>query len=231
MGGVNREQAGLRLETVAAAVASCQPMLRVTREGTEFVIRGRYQLNEQVAETPANAPISIYDVEIWLTANFPQTEPRVFEVGRRIPRDIDRHMFSNGRCCVTVWEAWLATAPQISFEAFLTGPLHEFFLSQFWYELKGEWPFGEWSHGLKGLEEAYAEVLQVPNDGARLRAYLDVLCRQRPKGRRPCPCGSGRRLRDCHRERVMALHHKIPPPLAARMWHRVSRAGRTRPVH
>lgn len=222
---MSRETTGLRLDTVRAALAAYQPELRVTREGGVFIVRGRYQVHEQATVPRTTPPISMYDIEIRVTADFPKTEPRVFETGRRIPRDIDRHMFSNGRCCVTVWEAWLATAPHVSFAAFLTGSLHEFFLSQFWYEVNGEWPFGEWSHGVEGLEEAYAGALGIPHDG-RLRAYLDVLCRQRPQGRRPCPCGSGRRLRDCHRERLMALHQKIPPPLATRMWHRVSGAGR-----
>ena len=227
MGRVKNRPISLWLDNVTAVLASYQPELRASRKGTEILILGRYQLHDESAVVLTKAPISTYDVEIWLATDFPKTEPWVFEVGRRIPRDLDRHMFSNGRCCVTVWEAWLATAPQVSFEAFLTGPVHEFFLSQFWYELNGEWPFGEWSHGLEGLREAYAEIFENPRDGTRLRAYLEVLSRERPKGHWPCPCGSGRRLRNCHRERVIALHHRIPPPLATRMLHRVSRPGRT----
>ena len=218
---MTRKPVGLQLDTVTAALASCQPALKATDVGDKYVIQGRFHVHERITGAPTDPPISIYEVEIWLFPEFPDTEPRVFEIGRRIPRDLDRHMFSDGGCCVTVWEAWLATAPRTSFEAFLNGPLREFFLSQFWYELNGEWPFGEWSHGMKGLEEAYAAVLRVPSEGRRVRAYLDVLSRQRPKMRRPCPCGSGRRLRDCHCKEIMALHQQIPPPLAARMWRRV----------
>ena len=218
---MKRKPAGLRLEDVNAVLASCQPELYAVDEGQEFVIRGKYQLRERVAGDDPSPPIAEYDIEMGLVKDFPKIEPRVFEVGRRIPREVDRHVSSDGTCCVTVWEVWLTTAPDASFEAFLTGPIYEFFLSQFWYEINGEWPFGEWSHGQTGLEEACSEVLGLPDEEDQLCAYLRVLSKQRPKGHWPCPCGSGRRLRDCHRERVVALHEKIPPPLATRMLVRV----------
>ena len=207
-------------------LASCQPELYAVDEGREVVIRGKYQLREQVTGHDPSPPIAKYDIEMGLAKDFPKTEPQVFEVGGRIPREVDRHVSSDGTCCVTVWEVWLAIAPQVSFEAFLTGPVHEFFLSQLWYELHGEWPFGEWSHGVKGVEEACAQVLGIPGNGGRLCAYLVVLTKQVPKGHWACPCGSGKRLRDCHFEQVVELHRKIPPPLATRVLGRL--AGKRR---
>ena len=228
MGKVERKLRGLRLEDVRLVLTCCQPELYAVQEGREIVVRGKYQLHERVATPGTAPPICRYDVHIRLVTDFPKTEPRVFEVGGRIPREIDRHVSWDGTCCLTVWEVWLATAPDVSFEAFLTGPAYEFFLSQFYYEINGEWPFGEWSHFQKGFEEACAEVLGLPDEENQLYAYLEVLSKQRPKGHWSCPCGSGKRLRDCHREGVMALHEKIPPPLATRMLDRMS-PGRRRP--
>ena len=108
-------------------------------------------------------PIAEFDIEVILSRRFPAKEPRVFEIGGRIPRDQDRHINQDGDCCITIWEHWLATTEKHSIAAFLNGPLHQFFLGQYLFEKTGKWPFGEYPHGEEGLQEAYADVLVVPN--------------------------------------------------------------------
>ena len=52
------------------------------------------------------SPYDFYEVVIGVAPAFPWTEPVVFEVGGRIPRSSDRHVFvDHGNCCVGVWEA------------------------------------------------------------------------------------------------------------------------------
>jgi hypothetical protein len=152
---------------------------------------------------------------------YPDVEPKVLEVGGRIPRLPDRHIDPDGDCCVTVWEHWLACANDHSYAAFLNGPLNEFFLGPYSYETTGKWPFGERPHGIRGLEEAYAEALGVVNKKRDLIYHLRLLSLDWPKGHWLCPCGSGVRLRYCHRDDLMALHQKVPPHLAKRMLRRL----------
>lgn len=165
-------------------------------------------------------PISEFDIEVVLSPRYPNREPKVFEVGGRIPRDSDHHVNTEGDCCITVWERWLASTGDHSFAAFLNGPLHQFFLGQYCFEKTGKWPFGEHAHGRQGLEDAYAEALGITNK-KNLRSYLRLLSQERPKGHWPCPCGNGKRLRDCHTGDLKALHEKIRPHLAKRMLRRL----------
>jgi hypothetical protein len=70
------------------------------------------------------------------------------------------------------------------------------------------WSFGQWAQGPKGIFQFYRELLQT-SDLRVISTYLDYLSAKRVKGHWPCPCKSGRRLRDCHFKQVQNLRHKI----------------------
>jgi hypothetical protein len=216
----------LTLEEVKSAIAFDQPKLKAEQRGSDIVIRGSYLLFEDgVIANPAG-PISEFGVEIVAPSGFPYLEPKVFETGGRIPRSADRHVNHDGDCCVTVWEHWLVCAPDRSFATFLNGPVREYFLAQYWYEKTGKWPFGERAHGHDGLQEAYAEALGTANKKEGLTYRLRLLSKEWPKGHWLCPCGSGKLLRHCHRDELMALHKRIPPRIARQMLSRLKSQGR-----
>ena len=211
----------LTLKEVKAAIAFDQPKLRAAPDGDDIRISGRYLLMENGAVANPAGPISEFDVVIVLPPCYPDREPKVFEVGGRIPRHNDRHVNHDGDCCITVWEHWLASTDDRSFASFLNGPLYQFFLGQFWFEKTGKWPLSEHAHGKEGLQEAYAEVLGVPNKKKDVLYHLRLLSQDWPKGHWLCPCGSAQQLRHCHRSDLMVLHKKVPPRLARRMLRRL----------
>lgn len=221
MGKVVGKSRRLTLETVQATIAFDQPKLQAERSGTDILISGTYLLYEADGVARPGGPITTFDVSIVLSSCFPREEPKVFEVGGRIPRIADRHVNPAGDCCITIWEHWLASAEDLSFAAFMTGPIHEFFIAQYVYEQTARWPFGERAHGAVGLVEAYAELLGIQPDKTTVVAYLRLLTSDWPKGHCSCPCGSNKRLRHCHRDELMALHRRIRPSLAQRMVQRM----------
>jgi hypothetical protein len=219
---VGRPAPRLTLEEVRAAIAFDQPKLRASVEGAHIRVEGSYLVFEKDVVAAPAGPITAFDIRMELPAAYPRLEPKVFEVGGRIPRKADRHINPDGDCCVTVWEHWLATAQDRSVAGYFGGPLHEYFLGQFWFEKTGRWPFGERAHGTPGLEEAYADALGIPNKRKRLLYHLRLLSQEWPKGHWPCPCGSGDRLRHCHADQMMAMHRRIPPEIARRMLARLA---------
>jgi hypothetical protein len=221
LGTVVNTSKRLTLEEVQAAIGFDQPKLRAARDGSNILVRGSYLLFENGAVANPAGPMSEFDIKMVVSERFPKREPKVFEVGGRIPRHSDYHINPDGDCCVTVWENWLVCADDHSFAAFLDGPLHEFFLGQYWFEKTGKWPFGERTHGPKGLEEAYADALGISHKKKDLIYHLRLLSKDWPKGHWLCPCDSGKRIRHCHRDDLMALHQKIPPRIANRMLRRL----------
>lgn len=212
----------LSLENVQAAIAFDQPKLRALARDRSIHVEGTYLVFEHGVVAAPSGPITEFDIEMVFPERYPRQEPKVFEVGGRIPRTPDRHVNCAGDCCVTVWEHWLATATDHSITSFLNGPMNEYFLAQFCVEKTGKWPFGERPHGVAGLEEAYADALGIPNRRESLLYHLRLLSQDWPKGHWPCPCGSDQRLRHCHRDRIMTIHRRISPVLARGMLKRMT---------
>ena len=211
------------IETVAAKY---QPELKATKVGEFILLSGIF-----VVSAP-EGPYDSFNVEIHVLPSFPFHEPKVFEVGNRIPKVADRHVYPNvGNCCLCVWEEWLLCSPKHSFEAFLTGVLHDYFVGQTCFEAKGEWPFGERSHGVLGILESYADILCLNTNNIEIIAeHLTVLSRDELKGHCFCPCGSGKRLRNCHLDRIKELKERIQPNMAKRMLGQIKVKSKGKPA-
>lgn len=155
-----------------------------------------------------------YLVDIELPRDYPTGVPVVREVGERIPQDADHHMSADGTACVLLpderWRVWPKGSTLLQF---LEGPVRNFFLGQSLFELGDAWPFGQWGHGADGIREYYSDLLATEVARVIVR-YLDLLASKKIKGHRVCPCGSGKRLRDCHRSIIDDLSPKIPPEIA-----------------
>lgn len=212
-----RKPKGLSLKDVKSAISFDQPKLLAEQSNDNIVIKGKFVLVDRNSFPDPAGPLAEYDILLEVTNRFPIDEPKLFEVGGRIPREPERHINTDGSCCVCVWEYWLAREENPSFEAYLNGPVYSFFISQFTYEQTGQWPFGEWRHGVHGLEEAYSEILNIPCDREKVIAYLEVLSMEWPKGHLLCPCGSGKIIRECHSRDLLDLHQRLAPQLAKRM--------------
>tara|TARA_R110002124_G_scaffold285595_1_gene464348 strand:+ start:1045 stop:1494 length:450 start_codon:yes stop_codon:yes gene_type:complete len=147
----------------------------------------------------------------------------VFETGGRIPKIADRHVFEDDKnCCLGVWEEWLFKSQDRSASSFIVGPLHDYFLSQCWYEATSEWPFGDRSHGNLGVLEEFCELLSIDVDHGQAVSHLKLLCRKTIKGHAACPCGSGKRLRSCHSKKLADLSDWTFPSMAKRMLSRLN---------
>jgi len=62
---------------------------------------------------------------------------------------------------------------------------------------------------VEGVIEYYGESLGINNRQSAVE-FMKLLARKnRPKGHEICPCGSGERLRNCHRELLYSTREKI----------------------
>lgn len=203
------------LSEIEAAVAELQPQLAIIKSGSEIELAGPFVLRSN------EGPFDEYQVRILAFDGFPQVEPKVYETAGRIRRSPDLHVNSDGDCCLTVWEEWLVVASGTSFGDFLSGPVHEYFLNQWWFARTGRWRFGQRSHGARGIVEAYADVLGIQPIQRDVIYYLRLLSKDWPKGHWCCPCGCGIKLRNCHREELKKLHRSVRPKMASRMLRRL----------
>lgn len=190
-------------------VEAAYPDLHFHIENGRITLRGTFRI---VFEGEV---LDRYAIEIEIPPSYPRSIPIVREIGGRIPHASDFHVNpTDGTCCVILpderWKVWPIGS---SLLAFLNGPVRNFFLGQSLVELGGPWPFGQWGHGAGGIREYYSDLLGTSDVKVILR-YLDCMGKKKMKGHWSCPCGSGKRLRECHWEFVQDLMTKIPRRVA-----------------
>ena len=179
------------------------PGVRLLRE--EIVVEGACTLDpEAEREGPK------YEIAIVLPETYPRQAPILYCKDKALPRDIDRHILSDGSACLCVrseFRHFLAKNYQlVDFVDQLVVP---FLVGQFSYECNGKWPWKDRSHGEDGILEAWEDLLGF-SEREKICAFLRALSRKNGyAGHLPCPCGSGQRLRHCHAALFRTLRDSV----------------------
>jgi hypothetical protein len=192
------------LERLQAALDAEFPGLTTAVEGGLVHVTGPFVLADA-----SGAEVDQYEIDVCLPANFPIGVPQVKETAGRIPRAAAHHCYTDGTLCLFApGERWRYWPEGQGLMEFLRGPVKSYFVGHSIYELKGEWRFGERSHGARGIVEAYADLVGSTEPRTLVR-YLSTLARKKLVPHRACPCGSGRRTSICHRSLVQSLRQTI----------------------
>ncbi|AQR96487.1 YecA family protein [Clostridium saccharoperbutylacetonicum] len=137
-----------------------------------------------------------YYIEIILDDKYPNTIPIVKEIGGRIPSTF--HKNGNDILCLEVeskMKDYLIKNPNLL--SFVNKFLVEYLYGYSYKELYGRLPFGERKHGVLGIIDYYREIFDV-YDIKNIIEFLKILAKVNYRGHCICPCGSGKKLRDCH---------------------------------
>lgn len=173
--------------------------------------------------TDGDKVVDSFLIEVEFPFKFPEGIPLVYEIGGRIPRIVDRHIYPSGEVCLSfplqLSEVFHEGSSLVDF---LNGPVRSFFVSQSYFELTGEWPFGEWAHGTEAVIDYYATILKT-YDKDLISRYLKVISKKEIKGHWPCPCGSGKLLRRCHFDEVAKLHRDYQYAMNQWGWRNINR--------
>lgn len=197
------------LEHIRQKCSALQPEMFCVVEKDTVYLRGTFAL------TNGGKVLDRYDIEVEFPHDYWHELPIVRETASRIPRTADRHMYPDGRTCLFILdEFWWQHPNGVDFETFLDQIVASFYISQSYYEIHGEWLFGEREHNEEGPFNFYSEILGTEDRAVILR-YLDYVARG-AHGHWDCPCGSGSKLRRCHGEQYEKLRDRIQPHVAAR---------------
>ena len=212
--GASRRRVGLSLDQLldqCGTALTDYPELRISSSKFPVTIEGTFVL------AGSKGPFDGYDVRIELHDGFPIDQPRLFELGGRIPATDERHIFPAGFACLEVWPTWLAQSADWSVGAVLRGPIRNFLLSQHHFDRTGEWPFGEHAHGDAGQIGAVKALLDPDGSNPKKALWMLRALHRWPKGHNPCLCGSGQRFRDCHRPELEPVRAGFNPVALAAM--------------
>ena len=158
-----------------------------------------------------------FTVHLEIPGNYPRGTPIMRCNPKEIPWEVDRHVYpQSGQACLCVASEYRKHWPYGSdLTDFLGTLVRPYLIGQAYYQAHGHWPPGhERSHGVEGIMEAYQDLLTPlgPVGEATIRRFMKLLARPScPKGHEICPCGSGVRLRNCHRSLLMELRGMVDP--------------------
>lgn len=197
------------MQTLAAAC----PLLRFAIVGPNFKINYAVCVKAECAVAHGTYGIQIpdtnrdieYGIVIVFPNNYPSLPPGLFCNDPKLPIGvIDRHIMKDGSACLGVRaevnKRWQSNPTIVYFIENLVAP---FLAWQAYYDaFQTPPPWGERPHFGKGIREFYAELLGMPIE-ADIIGFMKLLARKnQPKGHEHCPCNSGNRLRNCHRELI-----------------------------
>lgn len=184
------------------------PDLCVQKIGDFAQIQGGFPVVQDGLE------IDRFQIRVIIPPGFPKCVPAIFELGGRVPQNNPAwHTYDNGGLCLMVPEEWLINPQHDSLMAFLDGPVRNYFIAHALAEGGMGRPMGERPHFGAGLWEAYGEMVGS-KDHATIQGYLECLAGERLRGHWVCPCGSGKKLRNCHMPYLFQLRKQIEPYVA-----------------
>jgi hypothetical protein len=152
-----------------------------------------------------------YEMSIDLSP-YPIGFPNVEEIGERIPKKADRHIYTdNGNCCFTTKaksEILLKTKIK-SLESFIKLIVIPYLENNSYFEINKIYFTEEYSHNSKGILEGYRDILGLENDYRILTVIYDRLTNNEAKYQSKCYCGGNTPLRNCKGGKHFKNYNKL----------------------
>jgi len=188
------------LEEQIADVLKKYPDFEVKESEASYTLSGKFIMNAEYNNIPL---YDEYEIEIVVDANFPDEVPAVRYLGNDIPTAFE-HFYSNGTLCLGAsCELYDFLEEKKSLCSFIDEIVMSYFYAVSYYRRYGIVPYGERSHGIKGIEEAYMERYEVTDQNVLIQLMLYLADVYRYRGHKECPCGSGMKFRDCHGKKIL----------------------------
>lgn len=176
-------------------VLNQHPEFSVSESKDSIILSGTLIMNAEYDNIPL---YDEYEVEITVSNRFPEEVPQVRELGKNIPSAFG-HFYDNGVLCLgAACELYDFLAERKSLISFIDEIIISYFYSASYFKRYGTVPFGERSHGVKGIEESYMDRYSLSDRNVLMQILLYLTGYQRYRGHMECPCGSGKKFRDCH---------------------------------
>lgn len=180
-----------------------QPGLAINKESnTEFVLEGTITVNGRIKQFNLQ---KTYHVRLIIPKEL-SSLPKAYEIGEAIDKSYE-HKYPNGGLCLdtdTAIKLYFANGFDLLewFNKYVQG----YFISYEFYKRFGVYPFGDRRHGFEGILDTYKEIFDVDSDNSVVRIMAHIAVKEY-RGHHDCPCGSGKRIRNCHGKQMRIFYN------------------------
>ena len=152
--------------------------------------------------------IDSYDIQISVPDGFPRELPTAKALGGRIPRNFHTDP-DKSLCLGSPIRLRMAIGDCRTVPKFIEKCLVPFLYGYSYKERHGVLPFGELAHGQKGIIDDYRGLFHLDNKNACIEMVGLAAMKKRSANKKPCPCGSGRRVGKCHNRVINRLRRRL----------------------
>lgn len=177
------------------------PSLSISSDKGGYILSGEIIMDKSYNDIPL---YENYHLKICIPEDFPVHIPAVFDTNDDVPPSFMHFMDDNSFCLGAHCDlrAFLEDQPLLA--AFIDEIVMSYLYAVSFFKLYGAMPFGQRSHGIKGMIEAYQERYSTGENYKLLGHFLCIVVGALPyRGHHLCPCGSGKFLRNCHGPKVL----------------------------
>ena len=150
-----------------------------------------------------------YLLDLQMLDDYPASPPFVFETEGKIPEDFDHFMKAGNFCLGAPVEVRRKFAAHKNLLRFIEDQVIPYLFTYSYKRDYGKPPFGDLFHGEAGLLQYYLEFFGTSLVEAM--KLLKCLADDFSPPFMACPCGGGRKLRDCHGPKLTELRPHLPP--------------------
>lgn len=166
----------------------------VEKNNIPTAIQGKYNVRDDKRVVQG-----VFDIRVVIPQNYPNEFPILIEKSKNIERKIDRHINPHGIACEEINQMEkIIAAKGITIRQYFDRYVHKYFCWQLVYDEEGNQNLDEWEHEGIGVQNFYRQYLSL-NDDATVFACISLIALNRIPGRNdPCPCKSGKKVKQCH---------------------------------
>lgn len=169
------------------------PSLKIMHDETGYSLQGEFILNHVFNGIHMTGNFELY---ILIPDNYPIGLPTVKELSNCIDKTYP-HIYANGQFCLaTDIDLKLYLSQNADICLFIENYIVPYLYTYKYYENYGLYPFGERSHGISGDLEYLQELFNV--ELIPVLNIISFLAKSKYRGHLMCPCGSNKRIRNCH---------------------------------
>lgn len=172
------------------------PFLEYVQRDSDCVFIGELVLNHVYDDVRMTGK---FDIKIVVPRDFPLALPTVMELSNNID-DTYPHRYPNGCLCLASnLELKMHISKNQDISTFVDKYVIPYFYTYKYFKEYGIYPYGERSHGIMGDLE-YLKDLFCVNNWEQVYDIMMFVIQFAYRGHLLCPCGSGKRIRNCHGE-------------------------------
>lgn len=181
------------------------PELKVYKNESELSFCGNLKINIIFNDVHI---IDEFSVSILVPDSYPNILPTIKETANKIEKDYPHINLDNTLCLTTDIEMQLELGESITIKRWIEDYVKPYFFSYCYYKRYGVFPFGERRHGIYGYIDFFKEYFKLEDIQACFK-ILHYICTKGYRGHDLCPCGSGKNIRNCHKDSIYKCNKPI----------------------